>query len=79
MKNVITDNRGVRYKVSEVSQNHPMVNPVSWELINNWGDGFYLIDDLHKGMEKQTLFKVENNEIIEAFRLNKLEKNKDML
>jgi hypothetical protein len=75
----LTDTRGVRYDPFTLPTDYKMMNPVAWELSNEWEDGFYLKDDLFKGMGEQTLIRVENNEIIEAFRLQPLEKDKDIL
>ena len=55
------------------------MNPVAWKCYSEYEDGFYLKDDLFKGMNRQTLFRIENNEIVEAFRLQPLEKGKDVL
>lgn len=75
----LTDSRGVRYNPFDLSTTTPMINPVSWELINKWEDGFYLHDDIILGMDRQILIHVVDGEIIEAYRLEKLEKGKDLL
>jgi hypothetical protein len=75
----ITDIRGVRYSPFMLPKDIKMLNPVSWECYGKHEDGFYLSDDLFQGMTKQTLIKIENNEIVEAFRLQPLEKGKDIL
>jgi hypothetical protein len=75
----LTDTRGVRYDPFNLPTNLKILNPVSWDLSNKWEDGFYLKDDLFKGMGEQTLIRVENNVIVEAFRLQPLEKGKDIL
>ena len=56
-----------------------MINPVSWQLINKWEDGFYLYDNLIQGMDRQTLIRVVDGEIIEGYRLEKLKKGKDLI
>jgi len=75
----LTDSRGVRYSPFNLSLTTPMVNPITWELINKWEDGFYLYDNMFKGMDRQTLIRVVDNKIIESYRLEKLEKGKDLI
>jgi hypothetical protein len=75
----LTDSRGVRYSPFNLSLTTPMINPVTWELINEWGDGFYLYDNIFQGMERQTLIQIVNGEIVEGYRLEKLEKGKDLI
>ncbi len=75
----LTDSRGVRYSPFNLSPTTPMLNPVSWQLINKWEDGFYLYDNIIKGMDKQTLIRIVDGEIVEAYRLEKLEKGKDLI
>jgi hypothetical protein len=75
----LTDSRGVRYSPFNLSLTTPMINPVTWELINEWEDGFYLYDNIFQGMERQTLIQIVNGEIVEGYRLEKLEKGKDLI
>jgi hypothetical protein len=75
----LTDSRGVRYSPFNLSLSTPMINPVTWELINEWEDGFYLYDNIFQGMERQTLIQIVNGEIVEGYRLEKLEKGKDLI
>jgi hypothetical protein len=75
----IVDSRGVRYSPFNLSPTTPMINPVSWQLINNWEDGFYIYDNILQGMARQTLIQVVNGEIVEGYRLEKLEKGKDLI
>ena len=75
----LTDSRGVRYSPFNLSLTTPMINPISWQLINKWEDGFYLYDNLIQGMDRQTLIRVVDGEIIEGYRLEKLEKGKDLI
>lgn len=74
------DQREVRYDILNMTlENTPMMNPVAWELANKWEDGFYLRDDVTKGLEKQTLLQIKDNKIISAYRLQSLEQGKDLL
>lgn len=75
----LTDSRGVRYSPFNLSLTTPMINPVTWELINEWEDGFYLYDNIFQGMERQTLIQIVDGEIVEGYRLEKLEKGKDLI
>lgn len=75
----LTDSRGVRYSPFNLSPSTPMINPVTWQLINKWEDGFYLYDNLIQGMDRQTLIRVVDGEITEGYRLEKLEKGKDLI
>jgi hypothetical protein len=75
----LTDSRSVRYSPFNLSPTTPMINPISWQLINKWEDGFYLYDHLIQGMDRQTLIRVVDGEIIEGYRLEKLEKGKDLI
>lgn len=75
----LIDTRGVRYNPFMLPTDYKMMNPVAWKCYSEYEDGFYLKDDLFKGMSRQTLFRIENNEIVEAFRLQPLEKGKDIL
>ena len=75
----LTDSRGVRYSPFNLSPTTPMINPVTWQLINKWEDGFYLYDNIIQGMGRQTLIRVVDGEITEGYRLEKLEKGKDLI
>jgi hypothetical protein len=75
----LTDSRGVRYSLFNLSPTTPMINPVTWQLINKWEDGFYLYDNIIQGMGRQTLIRVVDGEITEGYRLEKLEKGKDLI
>lgn len=75
----LTDSRGVRYSPFNLSPTTPMINPVTWQLINKWEDGFYLYDNIIQGMDRQTLIRVVDGEITESYRLEKLEKGKDLI
>ena len=75
----ITDTRGVRHDHFNLPADVKMINPVSWECSGEHEDGWYVTDDLFKGMDKQTLIRIENKQIVEAFRLQPLEKGKDVL
>jgi hypothetical protein len=75
----LTDSRGVRYSPFNLLPTTPMINPVSWQLMNEWKDGFYLYDNLIQGMDRQTLIRVVDGEIVEGYRLEKLEKGKDLI
>jgi hypothetical protein len=75
----LTDSRGVRYSPFNLSPTTPMINPVTWQLINKWEDGFYLYDNIIQGMGRQILIRVVDGEITEGYRLEKLEKGKDLI
>jgi hypothetical protein len=75
----LTDSRGVRYSPFNLSPTTPMINPVSWQLINKWEDGFYLYDNMIQGMGRQTMIQVIDGKIVEAYRLEKLELGKDLI
>ena len=75
----LTDSRGVRYSPFNLLPTTPMINPVTWQLINKWEDGFYLYDNFIQGMDRQTLIRVVDGEITEGYRLEKLEKSKDLI
>jgi hypothetical protein len=75
----LIDSRGVRYSPFNLSPTTPMINPVTWQLINKWEDGFYLYDNIIQGMGRQTLIRVVDGEITEGYRLEKLEKGKDLI
>lgn len=75
----LTDSRGVRYSPFNLSLTTPMINPMTWELINEWKDGFYLYDNIFQGMDRQTLIQIVDGEIVEGYRLEKLEKGKDLI
>jgi hypothetical protein len=80
MEYKLKDNRGYFKYIKDLTGEEPMLNPVSWKLSNEWEDGYYLKDNvIFKDDEKITLYKVENNKIIEAFRLIPLELGKDIL
>ena len=67
----IIDFRGVAYSPFGLPENMPMLNPVSWELRGEWEDGWHI---------SHILFRVENNNIIEAYSLSPLNKdNGDLL
>jgi hypothetical protein len=67
----IIDTRGVGYSPFGLPENTPMLNPVSWELLGEWEDGWHI---------NQVLFRVENNKIVEAYSLSPLNKdNGDLL
>jgi len=66
----IIDTRGVAYSPFDLPKNTPMLNPVSWELIGEWEDGWHLSD---------CLIRVENNKIIEAYKLTKQKQGVDVL
>ena len=68
----LIDNRGVRYDPFNLDEKTPMFNPISLKLVNEWADGFYLHDDLFHNLEKQTLMRVVNNEIVEFYNLEKI-------
>lgn len=73
----ITDNRGVRLDPFNLPPDIPLINPVSWEIFNTHEDGFVINDNLFNGNE--TLLRIKDNEIIEAYRLVKLTKSVDIL
>ncbi len=75
----LTDSRGVRYNPFNLSLTTPMLNPLSWTLINKWEDGFYIYGNLFQGLTRQTLIHVVDGEIVEAYRLEKLEKGRDLI
>jgi hypothetical protein len=72
----VIDWRSIRYKSNEFTKD---LKPVSWTLIGKHDDGFVLRDSLVKGVERQTLIRIEGNKIIEAFELKPIENNSDGL
>jgi hypothetical protein len=68
---ILKDVRGVGYNPFSIDNETPMLNPVSWELIGKWEDGFHLSDS--------SLIRIQDNKIVEAFKLQHLEKEKDLL
>lgn len=80
MEHKLKDRRGNFTLVSEMTGKEPMMNPISWKLVNDWDDGYHLSDNTIIGNgDKITLIKVFGNEIIEAFRLIPLVLDKDIL
>lgn len=62
----------------KLSGDERMSNPVSWELKNKWSDGFYITKGLFNP-KSQTLIKINENIVQEAFDLKPLVKGKDLL
>ncbi len=62
----IIDTRGVAWSPFDLPENMPMLNPFSWELSGEWEDGWHI---------NQSIFRVENNKIIEAYSLTVLNKD----
>jgi hypothetical protein len=75
----LIDRRGVRYSPFDLTLKTPMLNPITWDTINEWEDGFYIYDNIFKGMDRQTLIRIVDNKVVEAYRLEKLEKGTDII
>ena len=71
-EHVLYDHREVKgYNPFEIPENMPMMNPVSWELMGEWEDGWHI--------SAGSVIKIENKVVIESYSLTKLEKGTDML
>jgi len=56
------DKRGIRYDASKIPNDSPKLNPITFELFNDWEDGFYLLDVLFSS--DTMLINVRNNKVI---------------
>lgn len=62
----LIDTRDVLWSPFGLPDNTPMMNPFTWKLVGEWEDGFHLKNNF--------LMRVENNEVVEMFKLTKTTK-----
>jgi exodeoxyribonuclease-5 len=68
----LIDRRGLNHDVVDTLKDSQHINPNTFELTNNFEDGFHLLDDMFEN-KTQTLIYVVDGKIKDAYKLEKIE------